>query len=377
MKLISKYIILFLLLVVLGIFYRRYEDKRINEDKKFNNEAIQNYLLDKSTLDKSKKPIMWIYVPYEYNSRHWLNWGSRTSFDLNQPYLYLTVKSIIKNCDKSFTICIIDNTSFSKLIPDWSIDMTRISSPISDNIKMLGLMKLLHIYGGMICPLSFLCMKDLIGIYDKGIRNNKMFVCENVNRNITSTTYDFYPTIDFCGAPRECQIVANLIDFIQRTISKDMTSQSLFLGDFDRWCRARIEEGKINTIDGLEIGVKTIDDKQILVDDLLAQEPLNIYHETYGILINSDEILKRTNLAWFARMSAKQVLESNTIIGNYLLVANVSHDDNQTNIIESLKVNPPWVGFWQVPLDAPVWGLMPSYLGDNVTKIPYAARYNS
>ena len=35
MKNISKYIILFLILVLLGIFYRRYEDKRLNEEKKF------------------------------------------------------------------------------------------------------------------------------------------------------------------------------------------------------------------------------------------------------------------------------------------------------------------------------------------------------
>lgn len=373
MKNISKYIILFLILVLLGIFYRRYEDKRLNEEKKFNTEAIQNYLLDKSTLDKSKKPILWIYVPYEYNSRNWLSWGSRSSFDLNQPYLYLTVKSIIKNCDKSFTICIIDNTSFSKLIPDWEIDMTRISSPISDNIKILGLMKLLHIYGGMICPLSFLCMKDLIGMYEKGTRNNKMFLCETVNRNITSTTYDFYPNIYFCGALRECDMVKRLIDFIQRTISSDMTSQSEFLGDFSRWCYKKINEGKINMIDALEIGAKTMDDRQILIDDLLSQQTINIYPETYGILINGDEILKRRNYEWFSRMSAKQVLESNTIIGHYLLVANIN-DKNKPIIIESLTAKPNWVSFWQVPLDAPVWGLMPSNLGDRVPQIPYPVR---
>lgn len=374
MKNISKYIILFLILVLLGIFYRRYEDKRLNQEKNFNYEAIQNYLLDKSTLDKSKKPILWIYVPYEYNSRHWLSWGSRSSFDLNQPYLYLTVKSIIKNCEQSFTICIIDDTSFPKLIPDWTINMTTISSPILDNIRILGLMKLLNIYGGMICPVSFLCMKDLMGLYEKGIRNHKMFLCETVNRNITSTTYDFYPNIYFCGAPKECEMVKELIDFIQRTVSTDMTAQSTFLGDFNRWCYKKINDGKMNLIDGIEIGTKTMDDQQILIDELLGQEPINIYHETYGILINSNEILKRRKYEWFARMSARQVLESNTIIGNYLLVVNMNKNGNQTNVIETLTVKPDWVGFWQVPLDAPVWGLMPSNLGDRVPQIPYPVR---
>jgi hypothetical protein len=75
-------------------------------------EAIQEYLLDGDTLGKSKKPILWLHVPYEYNSRNWLSFGSRSSFDLNQPYLYLTVRSIIKQCQGSFTICIIDDTHF-------------------------------------------------------------------------------------------------------------------------------------------------------------------------------------------------------------------------------------------------------------------------
>ena len=87
--------ILFFILMVLGFLYRRFEDKLMREENKDNYEAIQKYLLDDVTLDKSKKPILWIHVPYEYNSRQWLSFGSRSSFDLNQPYLYLTVRSII------------------------------------------------------------------------------------------------------------------------------------------------------------------------------------------------------------------------------------------------------------------------------------------
>ena len=107
MKSFTNLFILFFILIVLGFLYKRFEDKRIREEKSDNYESIQKYLLDDVTLAKSKKPILWIHVPYEYNSRNWLNFGSRSSFNLNQPYLYLTVKSIISQCDNSFTICII------------------------------------------------------------------------------------------------------------------------------------------------------------------------------------------------------------------------------------------------------------------------------
>jgi hypothetical protein len=338
-------------------------------------ESIQKYLLDDDTLGKSKKPILWIHVPYEYNSRNWLSFGSRSSFDLNQPYLYLTVRSIIKNCDKSFTICIIDDTSFKKLIPGWNINMTSISDPILSNMRMLGMMKLLYIYGGMHCPISFLCLKDLNELYIKGTRGDKMFVCETVDRNITSTDVDFYPNLSFCGAPKECETVRELCNFIQRTASHDYTADTKFLGDYDKWSKEGIHSGKINMIEGVEIGTKTVDEKQIIVDDLMSNHYLDLYQGTYGILIPSEEILNRKKFEWFARMSPKQVMESDTIIGNYILLSQTE----EKGILEPMEpitnkaVEQKYVSFWRTPLQD-VWGLKPNFLGNNLMKVDYARR---
>lgn len=365
--------ILFFVLVVLGILYRRYEDKRIREETTNNYEAVQKYLLDDITLGKSKKPILWIYVPYDYNSRHWLNFGSRTSLDLNQPYLYLTVRSIIKKCEDSFTICIFDDNSFSKLISGWNIDMNRISDPILTNVRTLGMMKLLYIYGGLMCPISFLCMKDLIGLYDKGTRGEKMFMCETVDRNSSSVNRNFYPSISFCGAPKECDTVLQFCDYIQTISSHDHTAESKFLGQYDMWCAKRIEQGKINLIEGVEIGTKTVDDRQIILDDLMSNHYLDLYKGTYGILIPSNELLSRLKFGWFIRMSTKQVLESDTIIGNYLLLS--IGPENSQGILEPLEIDTnKFVGFWKVPLGPPVWSLKPNFLGDNINMIKYPGR---
>ena len=164
MKSFTNLFILFFVLIVLGFLYKRFEDKRLREEEGETYEAIKNYLLDDITLGKSKKPILWIHVPHAYNSRNWMSFGSRSSFDLNQPYLYLTVRSIIKQCEDSFTICIVDDFSFQKLIPNWNIDMTCIAEPILSNIRMLGLSKLLYIYGGLICPISFICLNMFVHI---------------------------------------------------------------------------------------------------------------------------------------------------------------------------------------------------------------------
>ncbi len=376
MKSITNLFILFFILLVLGILYRRFEDKMAREESSDIYESIQKYLLDDDTLGKSKKPILWIHVPYEYNSRNWLSFGSRSSFDLNQPYLYLTVKSIIKNCDKSFTICIIDDSSFKKLIPGWNINMTSISDPILSNMRMLGMMKLLYIYGGMHCPISFLCLKDLNELYIKGTRGEKMFVCETIDRNVTSTDVDFYPNLSFCGAPKECETVRELCNFIQRTASHDYTADTKFLGDYDKWCKQRIENGKINMIEGVEIGTKTIDEKQIIVDDLMSNNYLDLYKGTYGILIPSEEILNRKKFEWFARMSPKQVMESDTIIGNYILLSQT----NEKGILEPMEpitnkaVENRFVGFWKTPGYPGLYGLKPNFLGDNLQKASYTGR---
>jgi hypothetical protein len=361
---------------VLGILYRIFEDKRIKEESVDIFESIQKYLLEGDILSKSKKPILWIHVPYEYNSRNWLSFGSRSSFDLNQPYLYLTVRSIIKKCDTSFTICIIDDTSFKKLIPGWNINMTSISDPILSNMRMLGMMKLLYIYGGIQCPISFLCLKDLYGLYEKGVRGEKMFVCELVDRNVTSTFVDFYPNLSFCGAPKECESVRELCNFIQRTASHDYTTDVKFLGDFDKWTEERIVVGKINLIEGLDIGTKTIDEKQIIIDDLMSNNYLDLYQGTYGILIPSDEILNRKKFEWFARMSPKQVIESDTIIGNYILLSQ-TNEDGILEPIEPLTneaVEDRFVGFWKTPDFPGLYGLKPNFLGNNMSKQSYTGR---
>ncbi len=371
---LTNYILLFIILMVVGFLYRRYEDKIQREENIDNYEAIRKYLLnDTEDLATSKKPIMWIHIPYEYNSRNWLSFGSRSSFELNQPYLYLTVKSILERCGDSFHICLIDDASFEKLIPDWNIHVDKIGDPISGKIREMAITKLIYMYGGMRVPISFLCFRDLNTMYDKGTRNNKMFVCENIDKNITSTSYKFYPDITFMGAPKESPVVGELIDFMQRTISSDFTAESVFLGEFDRWVESRVRSAKINIIDGMEIGVKDMDEMPILLEHLLGQDYIKLYDNAYGIYIPAKDILNRVSYEWFRRMSPEQVLEGDTILSKYMLLAcapkTPGYKEGLGTIKEDRETNKPnWVGYWKTPLQAS-WQIKPNYLGNNLIKL--------
>ena len=115
--------------------------------------------------------------------------------------------------------------------------MNVISNPILQNMRLFALMKLLYIYGGMICPVSFVCMKDLITLYEKGTVNNKMFVCETLNKNISSTNYKFSPNMLFSGSPKNNRTLQKLIDELQLIISTDNTAESHFLGKIETICK--------------------------------------------------------------------------------------------------------------------------------------------
>jgi hypothetical protein len=358
-KSISFYITSGICLIVIMTLHKWYNDKQNKNDLHSDYLLIQEFLLDDNTiLTKNTKPILWIHIPYEYNSRNWTSFGSRSSMELNQPYLYLTTRSIISKCNDSFKICLIDDNSFKKLIPNWNINISKLSDPILYNIRQLGLMKLIYMYGGIICPISLICLKDLNDLYKKGTANNKMFVCENHSYDISSSSYKFYPDVCLMGSDKNNETTNKLINYIQHIISTDSTSKSMFSGDINSWCKKEIENNNINIIKGKHIGIKNIQDKPILIENLFSQSFLEIDKNAYGLLLPAKDILKRKKYEWFARLSAKQVMESDTMIGKYLLLSN--GDEVKT------KLNKPnWVGFWKTPF-INIYGIKPNFLGNNM-----------
>ena len=371
----------FIFLIAFGILFQKYLEKKARNQHHDNYNDVKQYLLTESSLAKSKKPILWIYTPYEYNSRDWLSFGSRSSYNLNQPYLNLCVRSIINACDKSFTICIVDDNSFDKLIPGWDIDLSKIGDPIVSYVRQLALAKLIYNYGGISVPISFLCVKDLIGMYQQGTRgsgsnDSKMFVCENVNTNISATNNQFYPDTTFIGAPKNNHKIKEFIDYMQRLISGDYTAQIEFVGNFDKWANKNVKSKHINLIAGTDVGTKTLDNSPILVDDLLGEDYIQFFPNMYGIWIPADSILKRRNYEWFARLSSEQIFQSKFILAKYFVLALAPYNNNKS-LVESLALageddlqsDPKdWMTFWQVPSSTtlPVYGPMPQNLGNNV-----------
>jgi hypothetical protein len=104
--------------------------------------------------------------------------------------------------------------------------------------------------------------------------------------------------------------------------NKDHTQDMDFTGETTLWWMAKqaATPNAVSIIPAEELGVKTTKNKPVLIEELLADNDVPISPTAAGIYIPEHEILKRSKFQWFARLSPKQVLESHTLIGKYLLI---------------------------------------------------------
>ena len=316
----KHYIYPLIVTIALSLVYNKYKTAEGEDEHMKNYRLVRKYLLNDSSLAQSKKPIIWIHMVYDVNARWWPSFGSRNTDNLNQPYQYLTMKSIIDKCGNDFNICLIDDDTFQNIVPGWTIDLSLVADPIKSKIRQLALAKVLYNYGGFLVPSSFLCFQNLEPIYSGLTSDNRMFVGEMLVRNGVSDKINFFPDTKFMGCQKNCPMMGNYINYLEIIVSTDFTSESDFVGTYGRWCFEKITRGEINLIPADLLGARDADGKQVTLEMLISSNFLNLSSRVQGLYIPADEILKRNNYQWFARLSAKQALASDTTIGKYLLI---------------------------------------------------------
>ena len=334
------------LILVLGVAsYYGNNIKQMFDTKEHDEyQLIKQYLLNDSPLYGFNKPKLWIHTKYRINSRKWKDFYSRNSCDLNEPYIHLTIKSIINHCSNDFHICLIDDNTFSKLIPTWNIDLMNIAEPLKTQYRELGLAELLYYYGGFVVPNSFLCCRNLKDMYEKGITDKKPFVCEAINRTmnvqhqVNGSKMLFIPDTYFMGAPKNNSVVLEYVEYLKtRSQNGHFTQSHEFLGTSSLGCIGSINVGKMNLIGGENIGVKTNKRKPVLIEDLMEDNYIDLSPNLYGIYIPEDEILARPKYEWFAVLDSNQLLETNIFIAKHIKASMVdSLSDFASTEIKSL-----------------------------------------
>jgi hypothetical protein len=287
---------------------------------------VQDYLLNESPLYGYNRPKLWIHSKYEINARKWKDFYSRNTTDLNQPYMHLTIKSIINHCGEDFNICLIDDESFNRLLPSWEVNVETMAEPMKSQCRELGMTKLLQIYGGMVVPNSFVCSRNLKPFYDENLANGKPFVCEHINKtcDVANDTIAnaFLPSTYFMGALKNDKCILELVEYMNNMQSHGhISTENQFIGSISRKCMQFIADQKMNLVGGEMIGVKTIGRKAILLEDLMEEAYLDIPNTSVGIYIPAEEILNRPKYQWFAVLPSEQILSSSSILAKYLVTS--------------------------------------------------------
>jgi hypothetical protein len=319
---VVKLAIAYLIIMFIGFIYDKYK-KTIDVQEQYNDgELIQKYLLNDSTLTKNNKPILWIHVEFDKNARSWESFGSRTSDNLNQPYQYLTIRNIIETCGESFNVCLIDDDSFIKIIPEWRTKVEHLPRPLRSHMRELALSTILHIYGGFLIPSSFICFYDLRSLYDAHLGSANVIIGELRSTTSLASEKQYSPSTKIIGCKKFDPVMKEFMDYLMQITNRDHTQEMDFTGETTRWWLAKQAESSaaVSIIPAEELGVKTTTNKPVLIEELLSDIDIPLSPTAAGLYIPEQEILKRSKYQWFARLSPKQVLESHTLIGKYLLV---------------------------------------------------------
>lgn len=317
-----RYLVIFFLMTIITFLYERYKLKLETIDAVEHVDLVRRFLLNQTAL-KGGKPIVWVHIEYNTNARNWINFGSRNSNELNQPYKYITIQSIINQSNGDYHVCLIDDNSFGKLLTGWHIDIEKLADPLKSHMRSLALSKILYYYGGVLIPSNYLALRPLREIIEPGLNDRGCFIVETHNKNITSTYTNVFPNHLFMGCKKENACIKELMLYLEQLQSRDFTNEQDFLGQINRKCYEFTQENKLNCIGGQFVGVLDKENKPVLVEHLLETAYINFLPSMNGIFIPEKDILKRTKYAWFARMSPMQIYTSNIILCKYLLSSNI------------------------------------------------------
>jgi hypothetical protein len=147
-----------------------------------------------------------------------------------------------------------------------------------------------------------------------------MFVGEMLNKTTTSSQLLYFPSTMFMGCLKKSETMLAYTNYLETVISQDFVDESTVVGAYGRWCYEKSLQGEVGIIPANKLGILDADGVALTIDRLIQNTFIHLSGDVLGIYIPADDIIKRTAYNWFARLSAKQVLQSDTTIGKYLLI---------------------------------------------------------
>lgn len=275
-------------------------------------------LIEQKKLNLKNKPNLFIFNPHDINARNWLSWGSRNSNYINEPYVLLCILSIIRHCGKDFNVVLLNDQSFEKLIPNWSIDMKHVSGNLKCQLRNLGMYKILYNYGGLFVPRSFLCKKSLLPLFHS--KQPHQILCGSL-KNMSIMPVDICISNKFIGCEKENPNMKHFINEVSILQSQDYTNEMEFLGKVEKILYQLVLDKNAHQIQPIQLGLVDNECQYISTKDLLSECKIQLHKDCVGILIDEKMLLSYFNYGWFVRMSPEQIFTSKLWISHQFFKA--------------------------------------------------------
>ena len=308
----QRLLLAFIGITAVGIMYEKYKMKFEPDEQQQNFKLIEQHLLKNVN---NGKPNLWIHTDYNVNARNWLSFNSRNSSKLNQPYIKLCIDTMIKWSGESCNICLINDDTFGRLLDNWTINLDNLPEPLKKRTRKLGLLRIIHKFGGVIMPNSFLMMRDFKPFYDQYLGAKTSFVGEFLTKNKHSGEKPFFPNIRLLGCKKGCKVIKLLCNNLEADLSLDNTAEIDFNDRINKYLYKYVVNGGINIIPANLLGCKTVIGDPILLDHLMGESKIAFDRNMVGLYIPKCELSKRLNYKWFMRLNKTQIVTSKTAIG--------------------------------------------------------------
>ena len=308
----QRLLLAFVAISTVSFLYEKYKSKYEENPEKKNFSLIEKHLLKNA---RNGKPNIWIHTDYNVNARNWESFNSRNSKKLNQPYIRMCIDTMIKWSGEKCNICLINDDTFGRILDNWTIDLDKLPEPIKGRTRKLGLLRLIHKFGGVLMPNSFLMMRDFKPYHEKYLGPKGCYVGEFVTKNKHSSEKPFFPNIRLIGCKKGCNVIKRLCDNLEADLSIDNTSEIDFEDKINKYLYKYVMNGGMNIIPANILGCKTVGGDQILLDHLMGESRIDFDLNMVGFYIPKCELSKRLNYQWFMRLNKTQIVTSKTTIG--------------------------------------------------------------
>lgn len=281
----------FIVLSAVGFLYRRFMDKfdymTMKKDNKYLKEFLETHYGGEFN---SKKPIAWIYLPFERNAMNWPSFHSRNTNDINNTLMREILNKNTSELKDYFNVLIIDNNSFGYLL-DNVADLDIIGNPVKDKLVDLYILKLIQNYGGMRVPNHF-AIQDPQKVFDLLNQTTRdSILCFKRPFN-DSLIYD----IQFVGSLfNNNQTIGSLVNLQASLISNDATDES----NFKTTSIPHLVCEKIINYDVDASGVSNVDGDIVTIEDFMSMtKPVRMRTGTFMVYLPIEQLSKRTHYNW-------------------------------------------------------------------------------